>query len=89
LIWDFQKKIHRSISTVSIDPETGLLFIRTQRLRLLPRAETGKKYWEYDMKAHMWGSTFVADGKCYVVMKMATSPSLARDEGRTESVEPK
>jgi hypothetical protein len=26
LIWDF-KEIHRSISTVSIDPNTGLLFI--------------------------------------------------------------
>jgi outer membrane protein assembly factor BamB len=46
LIWDF-KEIHRSISTVSLD------------------AETGKKYWEYDMKSHMWGSTFVADGKVY------------------------
>ncbi len=29
-------------------------------------AETGKLYWTHDMKAHMWGSTFVADGKVYV-----------------------
>jgi len=28
--------------------------------------ETGKAYWTHDMKAHMWGSTFVADGKVYV-----------------------
>ena len=28
-------------------------------------AETGKLYWTYDMKAHMWGSTLVADGKVY------------------------
>ena len=29
-------------------------------------AETGKLHWTHDMKAHMWGSTFVADGKLYV-----------------------
>ena len=29
-------------------------------------AETGKPYWVHDMKAHMWGSTLVADGKVYV-----------------------
>jgi outer membrane protein assembly factor BamB len=66
LIWDF-KEIHRSISTVSIDPETGLLFVADfSGFVFCLDAETGKKYWEYDMKAHMWGSTYVADGKCYV-----------------------
>ena len=29
-------------------------------------AETGKLYWTHDVKAHMWGSTLVADGKLYV-----------------------
>jgi len=28
-------------------------------------AETGKPYWVHDMKAHMWSSTLVADGKVY------------------------
>ncbi|HWY74851.1 MAG TPA: PQQ-binding-like beta-propeller repeat protein, partial [Verrucomicrobiae bacterium] len=28
-------------------------------------AETGQLYWTHDMKAHMWGSTLVADGKVY------------------------
>src|ERR1051325_4324131 len=66
LIWDF-KEIHRSISTVSIDPDTGLLFIADfSGFVFCLDAETGKKYWEYDMKAHMWGSTLVADGKVYV-----------------------
>ena len=66
LIWDF-KEVHRSISTVSIDPETGLLFIADfSGFVFCLDAETGKKYWEYDMKAHMWGSTFVVDGKVYV-----------------------
>ncbi|MBC8003386.1 MAG: PQQ-binding-like beta-propeller repeat protein [Opitutaceae bacterium] len=66
VIWDY-KAIHRTISTVSIDPETGLLFIGdfSGYVHCLD-AETGKVYWTHDMKAHMWGSTLVADGKVYV-----------------------
>lgn len=66
LIWDF-KEIHRSISTVSIDPTNNLLFIADfSGFVYCLDAETGKKYWEHDMQAHMWGSTFVVDGKVYV-----------------------
>lgn len=66
LLWDW-KGIHRSISTVSIDPESGLLFVGdfSGFVHCLD-AETGKHYWTYDMKAHMWGSTLVADGKVYL-----------------------
>ena len=66
LLWDY-KGIHRSISTVSIDPNTGLLFVGdfSGFVHCLD-AENGKVYWVHDMKAHMWGSTFVADGKVYV-----------------------
>jgi len=28
-------------------------------------ARTGKKYWQYDLKGALWGSTIVADGKVY------------------------
>jgi outer membrane protein assembly factor BamB len=65
-LWSY-KGIHRSISTVSIDPETGLLFVGdfSGFVHCLD-AETGKLHWTHDMKAHMWGSTFVADGKVYV-----------------------
>jgi outer membrane protein assembly factor BamB len=65
-IWEY-KGIHRSISTVSIDPNTALLFVGdfSGFVHCLD-AETGKLNWVYDMKAHMWGSTFVADGKVYV-----------------------
>jgi outer membrane protein assembly factor BamB len=64
-IWSYDK-IHRSISTVSIDPDTGLLFVGdfSGFVHCLD-AETGKAYWVHDMKAHMWGSTMVADGKVY------------------------
>jgi outer membrane protein assembly factor BamB len=64
-IWSYDK-IHRSISTVSIDPATGLLFVGDFSGYLYCfDAETGKLYWTHDMKAHMWGSTLVADGKVY------------------------
>jgi len=65
-IWSYDK-IHRSISTVSIDPDSGLLFVGdfSGFMHCLD-AETGKLYWTHDMKAHMWGSTMVADGKVYL-----------------------
>jgi outer membrane protein assembly factor BamB len=65
-IWSY-KGIHRSISTVSIDPETGLLFVGdfSGFVHCLD-AETGKLHWTHDMKAHMWSSTLVADGKVYL-----------------------
>jgi len=64
-IWEY-RGIHRSISTVSIDPESGLLFVGdfSGFVHCLD-ADTGKLYWTHDMKAHMWGSTLVADGKVY------------------------
>lgn len=66
VLWSYSK-IHRSISTVSIDPATGLLFVGdfSGYVHCLD-AETGREYWVHDMKAHMWGSTLVADGKVYV-----------------------
>jgi outer membrane protein assembly factor BamB len=66
LIWDY-KGVHRSISTVSIDPSNGLLFIGdfSGFVHCLD-AENGKLNWVHDMQAHMWGSTFVTDGKVYV-----------------------
>jgi outer membrane protein assembly factor BamB len=66
LIWDY-KGIHRSISTVSIDPKTGLLFVAdfSGLLHCLD-AETGKLHWTHDVKAHVWGSTMLADGKVYL-----------------------
>ena len=64
-LWSYDK-IHRSISTVSIDPQSGLLFVGdfSGFVHCLD-AESGKLYWTHDMKAHMWGSTLVADGKVY------------------------
>jgi outer membrane protein assembly factor BamB len=63
-IWSYDK-IHRSLSTVSIAPN-GLLFVGdfSGFVHCLD-AKTGQVYWVHDMKAHMWGSTLVADGKVY------------------------
>jgi outer membrane protein assembly factor BamB len=65
VIWSYNG-IHRTMATVSIDPETGLLFVADYSgyVHCLD-AETGKLYWVYDMKAHMWSSTLVADGKVF------------------------
>jgi outer membrane protein assembly factor BamB len=65
-VWDY-RKIHRSLSTVSIDPDTGLLFAAdfSGFIHCLD-AQTGAVHWVHDMKAHVWGSTLVADGKLYV-----------------------
>src|SRR5438128_1403452 len=44
-------------------------FLRRRRwflLRLRREAGQGTLYWRHDMKAHVWGSTLVADGKVYV-----------------------
>ncbi|MBI3192288.1 MAG: PQQ-binding-like beta-propeller repeat protein, partial [Pedosphaera parvula] len=64
-VWSY-KGIHRTISTVSLDPESGLIFIGdfSGFVHCLD-AETGKVNWVYDMKAHLWGSTLVADGKVF------------------------
>jgi outer membrane protein assembly factor BamB len=65
-LWSY-KAIHRSISTVSIDPERNLLLAGdfSGFVHCLD-PETGQVHWVHDMKAHMWGSTLVADGKVYV-----------------------
>jgi outer membrane protein assembly factor BamB len=66
VIWSYAK-IHRSISTVSIDPQTSLLFVGDfSGFVYCLDAETGKEYWVHDMKAHLWGSTLLADGKVYL-----------------------
>jgi outer membrane protein assembly factor BamB len=66
MVWDY-KGVYRTLSTVSIDPVAGLLFLSdfSGFVHCLD-AETGKLYWKHDMKAHMWGSTLVADGKVFI-----------------------
>jgi outer membrane protein assembly factor BamB len=63
-IWSYDK-INRSISTVSITP-TGLLFINDfSGFTYCFDAETGRLHWTHDNKAHIWGSTLVANDKVY------------------------
>lgn len=61
------EKIGRSVSTVAIDPASGLLFAAefTGMLRCYDAA-TGRAFWSHDLKAHVWGSPLVADGKVYI-----------------------
>lgn len=65
-IWKFDK-IMRTISTVAIDPTNDLLFAAdyTGFVYCL-NALTGEHYWTHDLKAHLWSSPLVVDGKVYV-----------------------
>jgi outer membrane protein assembly factor BamB len=55
----------RTVSTVAI--HDGLLYAAELAgyLSCLD-ARTGKKYWEFDLKANTWSSPFYADGKVYM-----------------------
>ncbi len=66
VIWKYTE-INRSISTVSIDPDSGLLFVGdfSGFLHCLD-AKTGEVQWVYDTKAHLWSSTLVADGRVFL-----------------------
>jgi len=66
VVWTYDK-IGRTISTVSIDPQSGILVAADYAgFIYCLDAETGKAYWEHDMLAHIWSSTLIADGKVFV-----------------------
>ncbi len=63
LVWDF-RDINRSLSTVAIDPATGLLFTADfSGFAYCLDAATGKLHWKHDLKAHVWGSPLLVDGR--------------------------
>jgi outer membrane protein assembly factor BamB len=77
LVWSYGGKIEpvpkkgrrilfgRTISTCAV--HDGLVYIgeETGYMHCLD-AKTGQKYWDYDFKAGVWGSTFFVDGKVYI-----------------------
>jgi len=66
LVWEF-KEIKRSLSTPAIDTASGLLFTADYSGYVYClEAETGRLCWTHDMKAHVWGSPLVADGKVFI-----------------------
>ena len=63
VVWHYD--FRRTISTVAI--QDGLLFAAnlTGFLHCID-LETGKKYWEHDLLAAVWGSPYLVDGKLYI-----------------------
>ena len=63
-LWTY-KNIARAISTVSIADD--LLYVADYSGRVFCLdAETGREYWMHETKAHIWGSTFLVDGKVFI-----------------------
>lgn len=77
-IWTYDK-INRSLSTPAI--HEGMVFVGDYSgfVHCLD-AETGKPYWVYDTKSHIWGSTLVADGKLYIGTEDGDVVILAADK---------
>ena len=80
VVWHFDKsdtnndgrirsseRMNRSISTVTIDAQKGVVFAPdfSGFLHALD-ARDGKHLWTYDMEAAVWGSALLADGKIYL-----------------------
>jgi outer membrane protein assembly factor BamB len=76
-IWDYKGEINmvdgkdkgikmeRTISTASV--ADGIVYVADYRGRVHSLdLETGKPYWVYDTKSHIWSSTLIADGKVYI-----------------------
>jgi len=63
-LWQF-RDINRSISTLSI--ADGMVFAADYSgFVYCLDAKSGQLHWKHDTSSHIWGSTLVADGKCYV-----------------------
>lgn len=63
-VWTYDK-IHRSLCTPAIADDLLYVGDFSGFVHCLD-ANTGKPYWVFDTKSHLWGSTLVADGKVYL-----------------------
>jgi len=63
-VWTY-KEISRSVSTPAIKDDILYVADYSGIVHCL-NALTGEKYWTYDTKGHVWGSTLLVDGKLYI-----------------------
>ncbi len=87
VIWTYDK-IHRSLSTPAIKDDVIYVGDFSGFVHCID-ANTGKPYWVFDTKSHIWGSALVVDGKVYVgtedgdVVILAASKTL-KELGRVD-----
>ncbi|NRA94682.1 MAG: PQQ-binding-like beta-propeller repeat protein [Planctomycetes bacterium] len=63
-VWQY-RDINRSLSTLSIVDDMVFAADYSGFVHCVD-AKTGKLHWKHDTSSHVWGSTLVADGKCYI-----------------------
>ncbi len=86
---DYEETMHRSCGTVAIKDD--ILYISDfSGLFHCLNAQTGEKYWSYDMLAQAWGSPLIVDGKVYIgdedgqvaIFRHSSDPNVAmKDDG--------
>ncbi|MFN3651084.1 MAG: PQQ-binding-like beta-propeller repeat protein [Armatimonadota bacterium] len=82
VVWCYDK-IARSISTPSIVNDLVISADYSGFVHCLD-ANTGKPYWVFDTKSHIWGSTLAADGKVYFGTEDGDIIMLAADKTMKE-----
>jgi len=63
-LWHFDE-FGRTMSNVAIHDELVIAVDFGGNVYCLD-ATTGSKYWKHEMRAHVWGSPLIVDGKVYV-----------------------
>lgn len=85
---DFLDQMHRSCGTVAIKDDILVISDFSGLFHCL-NAQTGERYWVYDMLAAAWGSPLIVDGRIYIgdedgdiaIFNLSSDPEVAMNDG--------